>query len=242
MINQLRKDLKGLATPERAKASAWYFKTGPGQYGEGDKFIGLTVPQMRTVSKKYKDLRIGEIATLLHSPIHEERAVALLILAGQLKKADEEGKKKIVDFYLANTQYVNNWDLVDSSAGYILGEYLLDKPKGTLYKLARSCSLWERRISIIATSAFIARGESAETLKIAELLLGDKHDLIHKAVGWMLREVGKRIDERILTGFLDKQAATMPRTTLRYALERLTPEQRSHYMKLRPPRKSPGVN
>ena len=235
MLQSLKSDLRKLATPKKAKASEWFFKTGPGQYGEGDQFIGVTVPKQRSVAKKYKDLPLSQAKQLLKSPIHEERLVALIILVERFKStgqwSDDKNQKEIYDCYLANTDRVNNWDLVDSSAGYIVGTYLLDKPRDILYKLAKSENIWERRIAMIATSAFIDKGDPEDTLKIAETLLTDKHDLIHKAVGWMLREVGKRCGEKSLIDFLDKHASTIPRTTLRYAIERFPEEKRQRYLK-----------
>jgi 3-methyladenine DNA glycosylase AlkD len=232
MLKTLQTQLRKHASTKKAKASAWFFKTGVGQYGEGDKFIGVTVPEQRKIAKKFNDLSLNEIGQLLKSPIHEERLVALFILVDQFKKGDETTKKKIYDFYLSNTKKVNNWDLVDSSAGYIVGIYLYDKPKDILYQLARSKNLWERRIAMISTSYFIAQGDPKDALKIAEILIDDPHDLIQKAVGWMLREVGKRCSEKDLTSFLDKHAAAMPRTALRYSIERLPEPTRQHYLKL----------
>src|SRR3990172_8812125 len=226
MLQSLKSDLRKLATPKKAKASEWFFKTGTGQYGEGDQFIGVTVPEQRSVAKKYKDLPLSETEKLLRSPIHEERLVALIILVERSKASDAKTRKEIYDFYLANTDRVNNWDLVHLSAEYIVGGYLADKPKGTLYELAGSKNLWKRRIAMIATYYYIKQGKGKYTLEIAEILLHDSHDLIQKAVGWMLREVGKRCSERVLTDFLDKHAPEMPRTALRYAIERFPPEKR----------------
>ncbi|OGY26515.1 MAG: DNA alkylation repair protein [Candidatus Woykebacteria bacterium RBG_16_43_9] len=234
LIKILKADLRRVASSERAKNLARFFKTGPGQYGEGDQFIGVTVPQSRTVAKKYKDLPFEEIPTLLHSRIHEERLAALLILIEQFKVADqrndEKTREKIYRFYLDNTEYINNWDLIDLSAEKIIGPYLEDKPKDVLKKLAKSVSLWERRIAVLSTFHFIKQGEPKHTLEIAAILLRDKHDLIHKAVGWMLREVGKTCGEKILTDFLDKHASTMPRTMLRYAIEKFPEEKRQKYL------------
>lgn len=225
-LSDLKEELRKTATAEKAKASAWFFKTGPGQYGEGDQFIGVTVPEQRKVARTFKDLPLSQVEELLKSSIHEERLVALFILVAQFQKADPKTKKEIYDFYLANTERVNNWDLVDSTAGYIVGTYLLDKPRDILYKLASSSSLWERRIAIISTLAFIVKGQSDDALKISEILLDDKEDLMHKAVGWMLREVGKRVSREELVRFLKKNYQKMPRTTLRYAIEHFPPEQR----------------
>ena len=233
MLEDLITELRKLATAEKAKASAWFFKTGPGQYGEGDQFIGVTVPEQRKIAKQFKDLPLLEVENLLRSPIHEERLVALVILVSQFQKADPKTQKEIYNFYLANTNYVNNWDLVDSSAGYIVGTYLLDKPRDILYELAKSNNLWERRIAMVATFAFITNGDPKDALKVAKILLNDRHDLIQKTVGWMLREVGKRCGESHLTHFLDQHAAAMPRTALRYAIEHFPPEERQKYLKMK---------
>ena len=223
--------LKQLASPERARVLARYFKTGPGEYGEGDIFIGLTVPQTRSVAKAFKKLPLAELEILLHSPIHEERLAALLILVAQFEKAEPNKQKEIVNFYLKNTHFINNWDLVDSSAHTILGVYLEKQPKDLLYKLANSKNLWERRIAIIATFNFIRQGESNEALSLAEQLLSDSHDLIHKAVGWMLREVGKTCGEGTLRSFLKRHYSKLPRTTLRYAIEKFPEAERKAWLK-----------
>lgn len=248
MLAALKKDLKAVATKKRALASAWFFKTGPGQYGEGDVFIGVPVPDMRRVAKKYRDLSLSDIQKLLGSKIHEHRLTALFILVysyeslssrpkrsaveGSLDSTRDDKKKKIVDFYLRNTTRVNNWDLVDSSAHKILGAWLLTRPKERkiLYTLAKSNNLWERRIAIIATLAFINHDDFADTLKIAKIQLHDEHDLMHKAVGWMLREVGKR-DMKPEEDFLEKHHKGMPRTMLRYAIEKFPESKRKYYMK-----------
>ena len=226
MIQEIQKEIRTLADPKKAKTSAWFFKTGPGEYGEGDKFLGLNTPQTRSISKKNKDLPLSDIQKLLQSPYHEERSIAIQILVYQFPKKP----KLIYDYYLKNTKYINNWDLVDISAPKIVGEYLLDKPQDILFKLVKSDSLWERRIAIISTFAFIYKGDPKLTLQISKLLLKDKHDLIHKAVGWMLREVGKRCGEKYLTGFLDINVKIIPRTTLRYAIERFPEEKRLKYL------------
>lgn len=234
VILSLKKHLRTLSTKERAQVNAWFFKTGKGQYGEGDKFIGVTVPDARSVAKAYKDIPLADIETLLSSKIHEERFVALEILVMQFEKAmkerDTKEQKKIVDFYLAHTDRVNNWDLVDTSASYILGTYLYDRDKKILMKLAKSTLLWERRIAVVATHYFIRQGHFDETLALALQLRTDEHELMHKAVGWMLREVGKK-DEKVLCNFLDEYAHTLPRTSLRYAIERLSIGQKGRYMK-----------
>jgi len=222
-----KKELKNKANPKRAKITQRFFKTGPGEYGEGDVFLGIVAPEIRKLVKKYSDLKIKEIIRLLHSKIHEERLTALLIMVKKFQI--EKNKEKIYNLYLKNTKYINNWDLVDLSANKIVGDYLLDKPKSILYKLAKSKSIWERRISIIATFNFIKNNEFEETLKIAKILLNDKHDLIHKAVGWMLREIGKR-DLKIEEEFLKKYYPKMPRTMLRYAIEKFPEKKRKQYL------------
>ncbi|MDD4983695.1 MAG: DNA alkylation repair protein, partial [Candidatus ainarchaeum sp.] len=191
MLEQIFKEIEKLKDPERAKHSLRYFKTGPGEYGAGDKFLGLNNPQMRALAKKYKNLDIGDIATLLKSGFHEERQIALFILVHQFEGGDADVKTRIYNFYLKNTKYINNWDLVDLSAHKIVGAYLVDKEKLILYKLVKSKDLWEKRIAVISTFWFIINDSFEDALKIAEILLEDKHDLIHKAVGWMLREIGK---------------------------------------------------
>lgn len=228
-LENLRKDMRGLADNQRAKALQGFFKTGPGEYGEGDIFLGVTVPQSRTVAKNYIGLGMRDLETLLKSPIHEERLVALLILVEKFQVAEE--KKPIVIFYLSNAKSVNNWDLVDLSSHKILGEWIAEdgRDASVLYDLAKSKNLWERRIAIVSTFAFIGRGIFGDTLKIAEMLIGDDQDLIHKAVGWALREVGKR-EPAVLEKFLDKNYRKMPRTMLRYAIERLPEKTRKAYM------------
>jgi 3-methyladenine DNA glycosylase AlkD len=224
---EVRKELQGLADPGRAKIMQGFFKTGPGQYGEGDVFIGVTVPQSRQVAKRFGNLALGEIKDLLCSGVHEERFVALLILVQKYSKAPD--KKKIVKFYLDNIKQVDNWDLVDLSAPCILGAHLIDKDRKLLYRLARSGNVWERRIAIVATYHFIRNNDFADTLKIAAMLLQDRHDLIHKAAGWMLREVGKR-NTAIEEEFLVEHCRVMPRTMLRYAVERLPERKKHRYM------------
>lgn len=227
---ELKKEMLKLANPKKAELLQGFFKTGKGQYGEGDIFLGIVVPKQRKVSKKFKDLSLNEIKEMLNSKIHEHRLTALFILVEQYKKADEGKKKEIFDFYLSNTKNINNWDLVDLSASKIVGNYLIDKDKSILYKLAKSDDLWEKRISIIATGALIWKNDFKDALKISEILLKDKHDLIHKAVGWMLREVGKR-DLETEEVFLRKHYKTMPRTMLRYSIEKFSKEKKEFYMK-----------
>ena len=222
--------LKKLSDSRKAKDYAWFFKTGPGEYGEGDKFLGIRVPILREVAKEFKGLSFSDIKKILKSNIHEHRFVALKILTIQYKEADELKKKRIVNFYLSNTKHINNWDLVDTSASYILGDYLASKDKSILYRLVKSKSIWERRIAIISTAYFIKQGNYKDTLRIAKTLLQDKHDLIHKAVGWMLREVGKKSLQTEIE-FLNKYYRTMPRTTLRYAIEKFPEKLRLKYLK-----------
>ncbi|HET8907635.1 MAG TPA: DNA alkylation repair protein, partial [Ktedonobacterales bacterium] len=221
----VRSALHQLADPLRAKNSAWFFKTGPGQYGEGDQFIGVTVPAQRKLASAYIELPLPDVLELLRSAIHEHRLTALFILVYQYRKGDQDTKKHLASFYHNNRAYVNNWDLVDSSAPYILGDYIKTHSPNVLFRLAAAKSIWDRRIAIISTFAFIRDGQFDLTLKIAEMLLNDKEDLIHKATGWALREVGKK-DHQALTIFLDQHAGSMPRTALRYAIERFSPEER----------------
>jgi len=225
----IQKELKKLTNPEKAKFLLRYFKTGKGEYGEGDEFLGITVPEARKIAKKFKNLPFLEVKKLLESKIHEHRFVALEILVFKYRTASEKGKKKIVSFYLKNRKYVNNWDLVDTSAPYILGNWLLDKNPDILYKLAKSKSVWDRRIAVVSTLEFIRNKKFKDTLKIAEILLADEHDLIHKASGWMLREVGNK-SRPILEGFLKKHLKKMPRTMLRYSIEKFPKEERELYL------------
>ncbi len=229
-MSKISKELKKYSSPKKAEILQRFFKTAPGQYGAGDKFIGIVVPDIRKVVKQNTDLSLDKVLVLLHSPIHEERLCAVLILVAQYKKADLKQQQKIFQLYLKNYKYINNWDLVDLSAPNIVGAYLRDKPKDILTKLAKSKNLWQKRISILATFDFIYHKKSEETLKIAKILLHDEHDLIHKATGWMLREVGKRVDEKVLLKFLDEHYKAMPRTSLRYAIERLAEPKRLAYL------------
>ena len=230
MLTKLKQDLQKLADTEKAKTLQRFFKTGKGEYGEGDVFLGITVPDQRKIAKKHSDSTLKEVQKLLSGKIHEHRLTALLILVIKYNKADERGKKEIVDFYLKNTKNINNWDLVDLSADKILGAYLIDKDKSILYKLVRSDNLWDRRIAIMATFHFIKNGKFKDTLKISGMLLNDKHDLIHKAVGWMLRETGKR-EQATEERFLKKYYKNMPRTMLRYATEQFDENKRKFYLK-----------
>ena len=231
MLDRIKKDLNKLGTKKRAEASAWFFKTGKGEYGEGDVFLGITVPEQRKIAKKYFNLSLNNLKILISSKIHEYRLISLFILINKYKKSDNKDKKKIFNFYLKNTKCINNWDLVDISAPNIVGDYLLDKDRKILYKLAKSENLWEKRISIISTFRFIRENQFKDTLKISEILLNDEHDLIHKAVGWMLREIGKR-DQKAEEKFLKKYYKTMPRTMLRYAIEKFEENKRKFYLKI----------
>ena len=229
-MQHIVRELDALKNSEKGIFLQRFFKTGKEQYAEGDIFLGITVPQQRAIAKKYfKEISLKDLGKLLESTIHEHRLTALIMLTLKYAKADEEDKKKLYEFYVAHREYVNNWDLVDSSAGVIMGDYLFDKPKQFLTFLAKSPNMWDRRIAIIATYGFIKRGRFDETLKIAELLVHDKHDLIQKAVGWMLREVGNR-DLEVEERFLQKHYKTMPRTMLRYAIERFDEKKRKLYM------------
>jgi len=227
-ITQLKNELQKLANPKTKVILERFFKTCKGEYGEGDIFLGIKVGPQRQLAKKYKDLRLVDVIKLLHSEYHEARMAALFILIFQFVKVDEQARKKIFNSYLINTRYINNWDLVDLSAPNIVGVYLLDKPRQVLYKLAKSKNLWERRIAIMATFSFIRDHQYSDSLKIAKILLHDEHDLIHKAVGWMLREVGKR-DIETEEKFLQKYYKKMPRTMLRYAIERFPEKKRKYY-------------
>jgi len=231
MTNQkIKKRLKQLANKEKAEVLQRFFKTGPGEYGEGDVFIGVKVPDLRKVAKDFQDIATEDVIVLLESAIHEERLLALLILVRKYVKGNETAKKRIYRLYLKKTKFINNWDLVDVTAHHIVGDYLMDKNKAPLYRLAKSEDLWERRIAILATFYFIKHGKYEETLKIAKILLTDKEDLIHKAVGWMLREIGKR-DMILEEMFLQKHYKEMPRTMLRYAIEKFPEPKRQKYLK-----------
>ena len=232
ILAELRKTLKGLASPKKAKVLASFFKTGPGEYAEGDIFLGITVPQQRAVAQKFLGLSLSDIAALLQSPVHEERLTALIIFVGQFQKADNAGREAIAAFYLKNLKRVNNWDLVDLSAHQILGAHLYQQSRGidVLLHLARSSNLWERRVAMVSTFYFIRRKSSKEAMSVAELLLGDGQDLMHKAVGWMLRDVGKHASEEALEEFLPRHHKTMPRTALRYAIERFHSRKRLAYL------------
>ena len=229
-LDSLLAEISDAADPARAKSSAWFFKTGEGQYGAGDIFLGLTVPVQRKIALRYRTLSLPAIQQLLDSKFHEHRLVALEILVAQFEAA-AAGKEEtaIYRFYLSNTARINNWDLVDASAPYIVGEYLLNRPRAILRKLAKSRNLWERRIAIVATFAFIRAAQTDDTFAIAEILLADSHDLIQKAVGWALREAGKR-EPTQLRAFLITHYDRVPRTTLRYAIERFPEVERKRFL------------
>ena len=229
-LKKLTLDLQKYSDKRKAKIAQRFFKTGPGEYAEGDIFLGITVPMLRILSKRYQSLAFNETLRLLKSRIHEERLLSLLILILKYRKVDLSEKRKIYKAYLNHSKYVNNWDLVDVSAKQIIGVFLKDKDRTPLYKLARSDSLWEKRIAILSTFHFIENNDFEDTLKIAEILISDPHDLIHKAVGWMLREVGKR-DRDSEERFLKKYYIAMPRTMLRYAVERFPESKRQAYLK-----------
>lgn len=221
--------LRALADPQRAVGVARFFKTGPGEYGAGDRFLGISVPVLRKLAREYQDLGTAEVLKLVTSTWHEERLLALFILVRQFQRGDQAARAAVYRAYMAHRKHVNNWDLVDSSAEHIVGAYLRDRDRRVLLRLARSKSLWDRRIAVLSTFHYIRHGEYDDTIRLAELLLDDRHDLIHKAVGWMLREIGNR-DRRALEKFLSEHARRMPRTMLRYAIERLPLPLRRRYL------------
>jgi 3-methyladenine DNA glycosylase AlkD len=222
-------ELKSIASPEKAKILHGFFKTGQGQYGAGDVFLGIMVPQTRNVAKANGTTPLSEIHTLLQSEFHEVRLCALVIITERFKKAKEAERREIFDFYLSNVERINNWDLVDLTCPTVIGLYLLDKDRSILYKMSESKNLWKQRISIVSTLAFIRNNDLIDTFAISEKLLNHRHDLIHMAVGWMIREAGKRDKEQLET-FLDEYAKKMPRTTLRYAIERFPEPERQYYL------------
>ncbi|MBP9762881.1 DNA alkylation repair protein [Patescibacteria group bacterium] len=234
-LDALRKRLKTAASPERAKSSARFFKTGPGDYAEGDQFLGITVPKLRQLARGCVSLSQTDVLALLRSPFHEERFLALLLLIERFRKGKEETQKQIYELYLTHTKFVNNWDLVDTSAPPIVGGFLSTQPTKTiqarLLELASSPLLWERRIAMIATLHWIRQGDPHYGLIIAQALLNDRHDLLQKAVGWMLREIGKHCGKEWLEAFLTKHISTMGRTTLRYAIEHFPERIRQSYLK-----------
>lgn len=228
--SEIEKELNAHEDPAAADFAQRFFKTGKGQYGEGDVFIGLRVPLIRKIAAKYRQLPIDEIEKLLVSPIHEHRLAGVIIMAEQAKRAKPDQHKQLYELYLKRTDRINNWDIVDASCRDVVGGYLQDKSRQPLYDLAKSKDLWERRIAIVSTWQFIRTSDLDDTFKLSEVLMNDDQDLIHKAVGWMLREAGKK-DEARLKDFLDQWAAKMPRTMLRYSLEKLHPEERAYYMR-----------
>ena len=230
--HDVEKELNKYEDPADAVFSQRFFKTGEGEYGAGDIFIGLRVPQTRKIAKQFRDLSLVEIEKLLESPVHEHRLCAVIIMTEQAKRADVQLKKELYELYLTRSDRINNWDLVDVSCRDIVGGYLMDRPRKILYKLAKSKDIWERRIAIVSTWQFIRVGQLDDTFAIAELLMKDTHDLIHKAAGWMLREAGKK-NEQALKDFLDACAAIMPRTMLRYSVERLHATDKLQYMKMK---------
>jgi 3-methyladenine DNA glycosylase AlkD len=227
---EISKRLRKMGDKEDARFLQGFFKTGAGQYGEGDIFLGIRVPALRALAKEYKALPPEKILPLLQSPYHEERLFALILLVNAFVYGDKTSRKKIYKLYMANIRYINNWDLVDISAPNIVGAFLLERSKRPLYQLVKSTSLWKRRIAVLATFFFIKSGKFSDALKIAKILLYDEEDLIHKAAGWMLREVGKR-DIKYAETFLQKHCQVMPRTMLRYAIEKFTPEKKRKYMR-----------
>ena len=231
-LSHLYSDIKKASDPLRAEAVSRFFKTGKGEYGEGDVFVGLTVPQSRVLALTYKELPLSDVKKLLISKVHEERLIALLLLVHNFKKGDKATRKEIYDLYLSHTQHINNWDLVDLSAEYIVGMHLFSNPSALkiLTKLAHSELIWDRRIAIMATFHWIKKGTSDMTFTISDILLHDNHDLIQKAVGWMVREVGKRVSDKDEEAFLKPRYKTMPRTMLRYAIERFPKEKRKRYL------------
>lgn len=229
MSSLVKSDLQEASDPLHAEKLQDFFKTGKGEYGEGDIFLGARVPEQRRIAKKHRNIPLKDVLDLLRSDIHEHRLTSLFILTDQYVKADKQKKEEIVNLYLDNTGFINNWDLVDSSAHKILGAWLIDKPRDILYSLAKSESIWERRISIISTFSFINEGDLADAVALAKILINDEHDLIHKACGWVLREVGKKNNDKLIS-FLDKYYLKMPRTMLRYAIEKLPETQRKHYL------------
>lgn len=229
-MDNLKKELREKANKARAKNLQRFFKTGAGEYGEGDLFLGIAVPEVRKIAKKFKDLELSEASDLIGSKFHEERQACLFIMVEKFNEEDEKEKKKIFDFYIKNRKGINNWDLIDLSAPKIVGVWLDGKDKSLLYKFARSKDIWERRIAVLSTFYYIQRGDCKDALKIAEILKNDKHNLIQKAVGWMLREVGKRCSQKTEEEFLKKYYKIMPRTMLRYAIEKFSEKERKKWL------------
>jgi len=229
-LRELKTIIRENADKDHAKTMQWFFKTGKGEYGEGDVFLGLKVPLQRKIARMFNDLELSDLKQLLQSNIHEERLTSLLILVEQYQNVDVNGKEKIYKFYIQNSQHINNWDLVDLSAPKIVGEHLLHSDKKILFKYARSKNLWKKRIAIISTFTFIKNNKLTTSLELSDILLYDEHDLIQKAVGWMLREVGK-MNKKVLEKFLKPRYNTMPRTMLRYAIEKFPEQKRKKYLK-----------
>ncbi len=230
MVNKVKAELRKYALPGDAAILQRFFKTGPGEYGEGDIFMGVKVPSIRKTAALFSSLSFADLKQLIRSPIHEERLLSLIVLTKQFNRGSERDKEKIVRFYIRHRKFINNWDLVDLSAPYILGPYLLDKEKDILFEYCRGGDLWERRIAVLSTFYFIKQGSFGVSLELVELLLNDRRDLINKACGWMLREIGKK-DLKTEEGFLKKHYRTMPRTMLRYAIEKFPEEKRRNYLK-----------
>ncbi len=231
-IEKLKKELDELANKKQAQISQYFFKTGPGEYGEGDVFLGIKVPVLRKVAKNYYNLDLNDLKKLLKNKVHEQRFIALVILTEKFKQENKISQKNIFKFYLYNAKQINNWDLVDISASKIVGNYLINKKRNILYELAKSKNLWEKRIAIVSTHAFIRQNDLDDSFSLSKKLLADKHDLIHKAVGWTLREVGKK-NQIILEKFLQKNISIMPRTTLRYAIEKFDEKKRKKYLQMK---------
>ncbi len=232
-LARIRREFAARANPKKAARAMSFFKTKKGEYGAGDVFLGLTVPETRVIAKRYQDLQLPDVLRLLRIGEHEERLCALFILVHQFKNGTPEIRRRICDIYLKNTKHINNWDLVDASAHYILGAYLEGRSKTILYRLARSKNLWEKRIAMVATWHDIQYGSSKEAYAIANLLMSDAHDLIHKAIGWMLREAGKRVSKEELRRYIQINAPRMPRTALRYAIEHFPKEERKKFLALK---------
>ena len=230
LTKTITNELQALSDAEKREIFPKFFKAGKGEYGEGDRFLGVTVPNIRAIAKLHKDISIEEIQDLIQSEWHEVRLCALIIMVEKSKKKDEALRKELFNLYLSQTKRINNWDLVDLSCRFIIGEYLLDKSRDILYQLAQSPLLWDNRIAIVSTYAFIRKGQLEDTYALSDLMMQHPHDLMHKAIGWMLREAGKRNPER-LYDYVMSHRADMPRTMLRYAIEKFSPKERAILMK-----------
>ena len=228
---EVRKELRKLASPQKAAILRRFFKTGPGEYGEGDVFLGIPVPALRRVAAVFREMRLGQVDRLLQSTVHEERFVALLLLLCRFRRGSAAERRHIYRLYFRRTPFINSWDLVDLSAGPVVGAYLENRSREPVFRLAESSDLWERRIAVMATFPYVRSGRFVETLRLARALLEDEEPLIHKAVGWMLREIGKR-DTATLEKFLRQHAGRMPRTMLRYAIERYPPQKRRRFLRM----------